>query len=221
MNLLLRVLRNPRYYAERIGFRIYKRELLFYKIVLANVIASRNPTTVKYIVLGKDFIENHEAIGWLSKEESLEQIKRSGFVVCGAMIADKLVGNCWLELETVDLTYFDITTCISSDQAYISRVFVTREARGNHVSEGLIAFALKEAHRRGKISACICCVPANSAMRHILRKLGWTFDCRLLYVRFLSLRLYRSIFEHGNNKGRTFGAKEVEKFLFHASRGRV
>lgn len=185
---------NPRawrYYAERLGFRFYIRQLLFFDISIKQKPAYDTDDTVHYRQLSAEFSKTNGVIGWLSQRETCNLHHQAGFILCGAFLGPKLVGNCWLELETCDLEFLDLYDRLPDYVAYVSRVFVNPEARGKGISEGLIDFALKEAERAGKKVAKICCVPSNQAMKHILSKNGFTYLGDVQYMRAMMFRLYR------------------------------
>jgi GNAT superfamily N-acetyltransferase len=180
-----------RYYAERLGFCFFSRRLLFFDLWISDRPKYQTDGPVEYRILSLEFSNNNGVIGWLGQRETVALHLREGFVLCGAFLNSKLVGNCWIELVTCDLEFLDLHEKLPNNVVYISRVFVSPEARGKRISEGLINFALQEAESAGKSVARICCVPSNQAMTYILPRCGFTYLGEVRYVRAMLLRLYR------------------------------
>lgn len=214
MNRIQQIIKNPRYYAERLGFRCYRRELIFYERYAFGLSSQDERLGIRYKPVTPDYLEKHDPIGWLTNREALALLNRPGFIMYGAFQEEQLIGNCWLELQECDLSYFDLNVPLPSRVAYISRVFVSPDTRGMHVSEELITLAMAEAWRAGKTCVKICCVPGNSAMRHILKKLGFRLERHVDFTRVLMLRLYQCRFPDDASESWTMSATRAGQTIF-------
>lgn len=214
MNRTQQIIQNPQYYAKRLGFRFYRRKLIFYERYASGSSSQDERLGVRYKPVTQDYLENHDSIGWLTNQEALALLNRPGFIMYGAFQEERLIGNCWLELQECDLSYFDLNVPLPSRVAYISRVFVSPDTRGMHVSEELITLAMAEAWRAGKTCVKICCVPGNSAMRHILKKLDFRLERHVSFTRVLMLRLYQCHLPDGASESWAIGAARAGQTIF-------
>lgn len=214
MNRIQQVIKNPRYYAERLGFRFYRRKLIFYERYASGSPPQDERLGIRYKPVAQEYLEKHASIGWLTNQEALALLSRPGFIMYGAFQEEQLIGNCWLELQECDLSYFDLNVPLPSGVAYISRVFVSPDTRGMHVSEELIMLAMAEAWRAGKTCVKICCVPGNSAMRHILKKLDFRLGRHVNFTRVMMLRLYQCRFTNGASEAWTISATKAGQTIF-------
>ena len=214
MNRTQQMIQNPQYYAERLGLRFYRRKLIFYERYASGLSSQDERLGIRYKPVAQDYIEKHASIGWLTKHEALALLNRPGFMMYGAFKEGQLVGNCWLELQECDLSYFDLNVPLPSGVAYISRLFVSPDTRGMHISEELIMSAMAEAWRAGKTCVKICCVPGNSAMRHILKKLDFRLEQHVNFTRALMLRLYQCRFPDGASESWTMSATKAGQTIF-------
>jgi GNAT superfamily N-acetyltransferase len=189
-----RQIERVRCFLERSGYPLRNRALLFFDKRLAEdnsaPATEHAPLRISALSAG-DLRSMDYPGGWLSHDEAVEWMRTRDCQIFAGWSDGRITAYCWVERDYADLSFLDHRSQLASDTVYVSKVFVSRGARGTGIGSAIVRTAVHESGRQGKRRAVIACVPANQAMRAILVRDGWTCFQKTSYLRAAWVRTNR------------------------------
>lgn len=212
-----RLWRARRYYFERLGFCFRRRTLVFFERALPAALPPvPRPAPLRIAPISPaDFQTLRYLGGWLTPREARAWLNQRNCRLFGALNGAEMVGNCWLELDHADLSFFDVCARLGPRTAYLSKLWVHPSARNQGVALSLMAYQLEQAAREGCARVVICCVPENQPIIRALTKLGCHPFQQVSYVRALWLRRYVFRGAEGGARRTSSSARFVARHLLH------
>jgi len=214
-----------RYYGQRVmdylddfGFPLRRRSLLFFERV-AGIEGRIEETYSCGGTISRVTMQEFLSFDWPGNPTVTRNATDwQGSGVQWVIVATRgrtLDGFCWLESGVADIRFFDICVDLPPTALYLSRASVHPGARGHGIYKLLKRRATALTEELGYKYVISACVPHNVQIRHLNRKLGWTFYGRIDYFRAGPVLFY-SIHPNSGPVVRIFSQKDARtKMLFH------
>ncbi len=111
-----------------------------------------------------------------------------------AFIGNDLAGFGWVESNCIDLRFFRTLIPIPNSVAYFSRLYVANQLRGRGIAGCLLRARQQAIVEQGFASAIGCCVPENSAVRHMYTNNGFHYFARVQRFYIWRLSVFRVLY---------------------------
>jgi GNAT superfamily N-acetyltransferase len=180
------------YYLDRLGLLPYNLRLLWFQHDLAGPRVDP-PEGVTIEVAGIEQLQALEYCGgWFTREEAIERIQIRPCYLVLATRPGRIVGYMWVEHEEADLPYLDLRLPLPPDTAYISRLFIKTEERGQDLAGAILWFILNRTAGRGIDKVISCVDHQNHGMLAVHKKQNNSPYLALHYSRLWGWTRYRA-----------------------------
>lgn len=169
-----------------------KRDLIFFELALEDLIPDQKPDIGMSLVrVTKEDIETTDNYfdGWFKKGEALKRLQQ-GCVLFAVKDKEKRIFYQWLEFQTVDIPFLDLSFSLPDDTACMAYIYTVPEYRGKGFASKAKPLILHYLRKWGYRKIVLTIEPYNTASQRVNKKAGFKAYQTVSYVRLFFLKYY-------------------------------